>query len=93
MKLKDRDFREYYHQFLVLEADALTERLKDSISVTESDCFILVTSAVNAEGYLRFGILSIGSSWDSCRKGIRRKQILAETAPEVLRDMECRTVG
>ena len=83
MKLKDRDFREYYHQFLVLEADALTE----------PDCFILVTSAVNAEGYLRFGILSIGSSWDSCRKGIRRKQILAETAPEVLRDMECRTVG
>ncbi|MEE3488082.1 MAG: hypothetical protein VZT48_08280 [Bulleidia sp.] len=92
MKLKDRDFREYYHRFLVLEADALTERLKDTISVTESDCFILVTSAVNAEGYLRFGILSIGSSWDACRKGMMNKQILGEYAPEVLRDMACRLV-
>lgn len=90
MQLMKRDFREYFHQFLILEADTLTERLKGSVSVEESDCFMAATSAIDQNGELCFGILSVGRGWKNCRKGLYNHRILAEFRPQELRLLESR---
>ena len=43
MKVSELQFREYYHRYMILEADVLTDKLKDTIPVKEEDCYVLVT--------------------------------------------------
>ncbi len=76
MRLAEHSFHEYYHHYMVFEADALTERLKEKIPVTADDCFALCTNGVEKGGRLRFPVLSIGSSWDLYAKGLHHKQML-----------------
>ena len=39
MKIRDYLFHAYYHQFLTIEADELTDKLKNRIAIHEDDCY------------------------------------------------------
>ena len=92
MKLREMGFRDYYHNYVVLEADALTEECKKTISVKEQDCFLLCSSYINSSGHLRFNVLSIGHGWNHCRKGLCHEEMLGDFSPEQLAGMEARSV-
>ncbi|MBR2761642.1 MAG: hypothetical protein IKD66_10765 [Solobacterium sp.] len=92
MKLREMGFRDYYHNYVVLEADALTEECSKTVSVKEQDCFLLCSSYINRSGHLRFNVLSIGHHWNECRKGLGKEQMLGDFAPEQLAGMEARPV-
>ncbi len=82
MKLSELGFREYYHQYIVLEADALTELLKENISITEHDCFVLCSGYIGRNGILAFSVLAVGEGWNYCTKGLDRPGILGIYRPE-----------
>ena len=92
MKLREMGFRDYYHNYVVLEADALTEECKEAVSVKEQDCFLLCSSYINPSGHLRFNVLSIGHGWDHCHKGLLMEKMLGDFSPEQLAGMEARPV-
>ena len=92
MKLKDMSFREYYHNYVVVEADALTEECSSNVSVKERDCFLLCSSYINAKGLLRFNVLSIGQGWQACSKGLGSSEMLGEFSPERLASLEARSI-
>lgn len=66
----------YYHNLIVIEADDLTDTLKESIAVKQNDCFALCTSFFASDGELMFAVLSIGKDWDDCLRGIGRREEL-----------------
>lgn len=90
MKVEEYYFNEIYRKFVTIEADDLTEQLKDSIKVTDSDCYALCTPFVQNDGLLAFAVLSIGRSWEHCRKGIRQKAMLGFFTIDDVTGMECR---
>ena len=92
MKLCEMSFRDYYHQYILLEADVLTEALNDTITVDEQDCFLLCSSFIADNGRLRFNVLSCGTAWDQCRKGLTRKKMLHIFEPDELKDLEARAI-
>jgi hypothetical protein len=92
MKLREMGFRDYYHNYVVLEADALTEECSRAVTVKEQDCFILCSSFIDGDGSLRFHVLSIGQEWHDCEKGLCKEEILGEFTPEQLAGLEARTV-
>lgn len=92
MLLQEMEFQTYYHQYVAVEADDLTEELKDQIQVHDDDCFMLCTSCIDPDGELVFGVLGVGSSWQNCNRGMRRKRILGEIPAVLLADREIRTV-
>ena len=69
MFIEELYFNDYYHQYLVIEADTLTEKLSDKIEVCEDDCFVVCSTHINEEGLLQFHVLSIGNDWENCKKG------------------------
>ena len=69
-------FTDFYHQFMVIEADDLTERCKDIVDVKEDDCFALVSSYIAKDGLLEFNVLGIGNKWDDCHKGLDDNRML-----------------
>ena len=92
MKLREMGFRDYYHNYVVLEADALTEECSKAVSVKEQDCFLLCSSYINSSGSLRFNVLSIGQEWDQCHKGLHSEEMLGDFSPDQLAGMEARPV-
>ena len=50
MLVEELKFTEYYHQFITIEVDELTELLKDNIKVEEEDCYALCSSYCNKDG-------------------------------------------
>lgn len=90
--LKEMGFREYFHQYVVLEADAFTEKLKPSIDVSEDDCYMLCSSFISREGLLLFNVLSIGDSWNHCTKGLDREEMLGVFTPGHLRSLNARRI-
>ena len=90
MKLKEYYFTEYYHQYITIEADVLTDLLKDNIKVTEKDCYALCSSYIASDGLLEFNVLAIGSSWEHCTKGLRYKRMLGTFTMEDVYDLEAR---
>ena len=92
MKLREMGFRDYYHNYVVLEADALTEECSKAVSVKEQDCFLLCSSYINSAGSLRFNVLSIGQDWGQCRKGLHNAEMLGDFSPDQLAGMEARSV-
>ena len=62
MKVSELQFREYYHRYMILEADVLTDKLKDTIPVKEEDCYVLVTAYAKQAEKVSFPVLSLGSS-------------------------------
>ena len=92
MRVKELAFHEYYHKYLILEADMLTEKLKDAVSVKEDDCFALVTAYVHVSGELRFPVLSLGNAYDHCTKGLRRRTVLGEYTYDEVSELPCRII-
>lgn len=82
MMLSELSFREYYHRYVVLEADALTELLKANICISEHDCFVLCSGYIGKNGILSFNVLAVGEDWDSCTKGLENPAMLGTYAPE-----------
>ena len=76
MKVSDYFFTDYYHKYITIEADFLTEKLKKEIKVHEDDCYALCSSYLDEEGYLNFNVLSIGPSWAECTRGLKKKSML-----------------
>ncbi len=76
MKVIEYRFNEYYHGLLTIEADDLTESLKESVSVKERDCYALCTSYCGESGEILFAVLAIGPTWENCSKGLKKKQML-----------------
>ncbi len=72
----EMNFTDFYHKYVVIEADTLTEQLKDRIDVSIDDCYALCSSYCASDGLLIFNVLSIGSSWDDCRRGLDQKAML-----------------
>lgn len=92
MKISELGFTEYYHQFIVFEADTLTEKLKEEISIGDKDCFVLCSNHIQENGELVFDVLSVGSSWETYRKGLRRKKMLGTYAVWEVFDLEMQLV-
>lgn len=92
MRFTDLNFRDYYHQYLVIEADGLTEKLKPSIPIGTQDCFVLCSSYIDRSGALTFNVLSVGSSWKSCRRGLCRQFMLGSYRPEELLDLQVQLI-
>ena len=69
MLLREYKFTDYYHQFVTIEVDELTDSLKDNIKVTNEDCYALCSSYCGRDGLLEFNVLAIGPSWEKCTKG------------------------
>ncbi|MBR3358697.1 MAG: hypothetical protein IKG46_12840 [Solobacterium sp.] len=92
MKLNEYYFSEYYHQFLTIEADVLTDRFSDRIEVTEEDCYALCSGFVNEEGMAAFAVLSIGPSWEHCTKGLEQEDMLGFLTMEEVEEKEARLV-
>lgn len=88
MKIVDLNFSEYYHNYMVFEADALTDGLKDQIDITIDDCFALCSSYVNEAGVLNFQVLAVGDAWNHCLKGLRRNAMLGVFSVDDIFDCE-----
>lgn len=76
MKVEDYRLTDYYHQYMTIEADDLTDLLKDQIEIHEDDCFALCSSYCARDGLLEFNVLSVGSSWENCTRGLEKEEML-----------------
>ncbi len=92
MKLAEYGFTNYYHKYIIFEADDLTEYVKDKIRVTEKDCYMLCSSFIDETGLLSFNVLSIGSSYEKCTKGLKKEQMLAIFGPDYVMELECKII-
>jgi hypothetical protein len=92
VKLNELRFREYYHQYVVLEADELTERFKKQIRIGEEDCYMLCSSFISSKGRLLFNVLSAGSTWTTCTKGLGLPEMLGVFSPCRLGGLNARRV-
>lgn len=92
MQIEELYFNDYYHQYLVIEVDSLTEQLSDKITISEEDCFVVCSTYIDKEGLLKFHVLSVGNDWDHCSKGLRKKDILGIYNPEDILDCEVRLI-
>lgn len=78
MMLQDIAFTQYYHGYVTIEGDELTSELNGLIKVTDRDCYMLCSSYVGKEGMLHFNVLSIGSTWENCTRGLHYKKMLGD---------------
>lgn len=92
MRLDEYRLTEYYHQYITIEADDATELLRDTIEVSEDDCFALCSSYIGKEGLLEFNVLSIGPAWETCLKGLDREEMLGILPIHTVFDKEARLV-
>ncbi len=76
MKVEEYRFTDYYHQYMTIEADDLTDLLKDQIEIHDDDCFALCSSYCARDGLLEFNVLSVGSSWENCTRGLDDEKML-----------------
>lgn len=85
MIVSEYNFTEYYHKYVTIEADELTEQLNDIVKITEKDCYVLCSSYCDEEGLIHFNVLSVGHSWEHCTRGLKNKKMLGDfTIDEVL---------
>lgn len=93
MLLKEIGFSQYYRSFITIEADELTDRCKDYIKVKNDDCYAICSCFLSeTDGLACFNILSIGSSWENCTKGLRRKDCLGTFTIDEVIECEARIV-
>lgn len=90
MLVEELKLTEYYHQFITIEVDELTELLKDNIKVEEDDCYALCSSYCNKDGLLEFNVLAIGPTWEKCTKGLRSKKMLGTFTIDQVFECEAR---
>ena len=70
MLLKELEFREYYHQYVVIEAGAFASKLTGVEPVLKQDCFMRCSSFINCKGLLQFNVLRLGDVWNHCNRGL-----------------------
>ncbi len=92
MKLYEIPFTDYYHQFLVIEADDLTEACRDIVDITEDDCYALCSSYCAQDGLLMFNVLAVGPSPDRCTKGLERPEMLAYFSADDVYEAEAEVI-
>ena len=92
MKLYEHRFTEYYHKYVVFEADDLTDLLKEEIRVSDRDCYALCSSYIAPDGFLEFNVLAIGNDWDSCTKGLRFNKMLGIFTADQVCEKEMRVI-
>jgi hypothetical protein len=92
MQVLDYPFHDYYHAFMVIEADDLTDQLKDQITINENDCYALVSGYCDEDGMVLFSVLAVGDAWDHCKKGLRRKAMLGSFTMADVFDAEAQRV-
>lgn len=90
MKVGEYSLTEYYHQFITIEADDLTEELKDHIEIHDDDCFALCSSYCARDGFLEFNVLSVGPSWEDCTRGLDDPHMLGVFSMDQVMDREAR---
>lgn len=90
MKVREYLFHAYYHQFLTIEADELTDKLKSRISIHEDDCYAICTAYCAADGSVNFAVLSVGPSWDYCTRGLEQDEIYGVFTMEEVAECEAR---
>ena len=90
MKIRDYLFHAYYHQFLTIEADELTDKLKNRIAIHEDDCYAICTAYCAEDGAVHFAVLSVGPSWDDCTRGLEKDEIYGIFAMEEVAECEAR---
>ena len=76
MKIEEYRLNEYRHQFLTIEADDLTETLKERIEIHEDDCFALCSCYCSDDGEVMFNVLSVGPDWENCTRGLDDPEML-----------------
>ena len=92
MKVMEYCFTDYYHQYMTIEADALTDVCKETVQVREDDCYALCSAFVGWDGMASFRILAIGPSWEECTRGMELKEILGILTADQVMDCEARLV-
>ncbi|MBR3349473.1 MAG: hypothetical protein IKG55_05285 [Solobacterium sp.] len=92
MRVDEYRFTEFYHQFITIEADELTDKLKDEYDVNEDDCYALCSSYCARDGFLEFNVLSVGPDWSTCTKGLEKKEMLGSFTIDQVYDKEARIV-
>lgn len=90
MKLAEMYFTDWYHKYVTIEVDDLTELLKDSITVHDDDCYALCSSYCNAEGFVLLNVLAIGKSWEKCSRGLKSKKMLGTFSIDMVLQSEAR---
>lgn len=92
MILKDIAFTQYYHGYVTIEGDELTAELNDLVKVKDDDCYMLCSSYVAKDGLLHFNVLSIGSKWENCTRGLHFKKMLGDFEIGSVADCDARIV-
>ncbi len=92
MKVYEYRLNAYYKGFLTIEADDLTDSLKESIQVNEDDCYALCTAYCSSEGEILFAVMSIGSTWENCVRGIENPHMLGIWDMDQVAEKEARIV-
>lgn len=92
MRLEEYRLTEYYHQYITIEADVLTDLLADQYDVHEEDCFALCSSYCASDGLLEFNVLSIGPDWETCTRGLETEDMLGYFTIDEVYDKEARIV-
>ena len=90
MKIREYLFHAYYHQFLTIEADELTDKLKNRIAIHEDDCYAICTAYCAEDGAVHFAVLSVGPSWDYCTRGLEKDEIYGIFTMEEVAECEAR---
>ncbi len=92
MKYTELKYRDYYHKYIVFEVDNLTDEVKDMVSVSQEDSFMLCYSYVDNAGELMFAVLSIGKSYDDCTKGLELEEELDIYSGMLMSIFDCKVI-
>ena len=90
MKVGEYGLSEYYHQYITIEADDLTDQLKDQIEIHEDDCFALCSSYCARDGLLEFNVLAVGPTWQECTRGLDDEKMLGIFTVDQVIDRQAR---
>lgn len=90
MKLAEMYFTDWYHQYVTIEVDDLTEQLKKSIAIHDDDCYALCSSYCNQDGLILFNVLAVGNSWKKCTRGLHAKKMLGTFTVDMVLQSEAR---
>lgn len=93
MKVAELNFTVMYQKYITIEADDLTELLKDKIEVHQDDCYAVCSAYCTEDGMLMFNVLSIGNSWETCLRGMDDPEMLGFYTMEQVCNREVRVVN
>lgn len=93
MKVAELNFTVMYQKYITIEADDLTELLKDKIEVHQDDCYAVCSAYCTEDGMLMFNVLSIGNSWEMCLRGMDDPEMLGFYTMEQVCNREVRVVN